>query len=104
MPCIRPCRRRILCTVEAASPTRVGPVRVLETERLRHVVPDAPLDEQVRRAVDILTERLRPSDNPIIAGNHDRLTADTGWQPEIPIERTLSDLLEYWRGREALMS
>jgi electron transfer flavoprotein alpha subunit len=42
---------------QAASPTRVGPVRVVETERLRHVLPDAPLDEQVRRAVDILTER-----------------------------------------------
>jgi electron transfer flavoprotein alpha subunit len=42
---------------QAASPTRVGPVRVLETERLGHVMPDAPLDEQVRRAVDILAER-----------------------------------------------
>jgi len=59
---------------------------------------------RVRVRVDVDPERLRPSDNPIIAGNHDRLTADTGWQPEIPIERTLSDLLEYWRGREALMS
>ncbi|MGZ6973715.1 MAG: FAD-binding protein [Acidimicrobiia bacterium] len=42
---------------QAASPTRVGRVRVLESERLRHLVPDAPLDEQVRRALEILTER-----------------------------------------------
>jgi GDP-4-dehydro-6-deoxy-D-mannose reductase len=40
---------------------------------------------------------LRPSDNPVIGGTHDRLTRDTGWQPEIPIEQTLSDLLAHWR-------
>ena len=42
---------------EAASPTRVGRVRVIESERLRHIVPDAPLDEQVRRAIEILAAR-----------------------------------------------
>ena len=42
---------------EAASPTRVGRVRVIVSERLAHLLPDSPLDEQVRRAVEILTER-----------------------------------------------
>ncbi len=42
---------------QAASPTWVGPVRVVESERLRHLIPDAPLDEQVHRAVEILIER-----------------------------------------------
>jgi electron transfer flavoprotein alpha subunit len=42
---------------EAASPTSVGPVRVVESERLRHLVAAAPLDEQVRLAVHILRER-----------------------------------------------
>lgn len=42
-------------------------------------------------------DRLRPSDTPVVVGSHDRLTRDTGWRPEIPIERTLADLLEYWR-------
>jgi electron transfer flavoprotein alpha subunit len=42
---------------EAASPTRVGRVRVIESERLRHLLPDSPLDQQVRRAIEILTER-----------------------------------------------
>ena len=39
--------------------------------------------------------------NGLILGSHGRLTRDTGWQPEIPIERTLSDLLDYWRARQA---
>jgi len=42
---------------EAASPTRVGRIRVIESERFRHLLPDAPLDEQVRRAIEVLTAR-----------------------------------------------
>jgi GDP-4-dehydro-6-deoxy-D-mannose reductase len=45
--------------------------------------------------------RLRPSDNPVVLGNHDRITAETGWAPEITIEQTLSDLLDDWRRRVA---
>jgi GDP-4-dehydro-6-deoxy-D-mannose reductase len=46
-------------------------------------------------------DRLRPSDTPVVVGSHDRLTRDTGWYPQIPIERTLADLLEYWRAAAA---
>jgi len=44
-------------------------------------------------------ERMRPSDNPIIYGSHDRITADTGWRPEIPIEQSLADALDDWQMR-----
>ena len=54
---------------------------------------------RVRVRIEIDPERLRPSDNPVIHGSHARLTADTGWVPRIPIEQTLSDLLDYWRTR-----
>ena len=40
---------------------------------------------------------MRPSDEPIIAGSNRRLVEDTGWGPEIPIERTIIDMLEFWR-------
>ncbi|HXT28440.1 MAG TPA: GDP-mannose 4,6-dehydratase [Vicinamibacterales bacterium] len=52
---------------------------------------------RVRVRIELDPSRLRPSDNPLILGSHARLTADTGWRPEIPIERTLADLLDYWR-------
>jgi GDP-4-dehydro-6-deoxy-D-mannose reductase len=42
-------------------------------------------------------DRLRPSDNPVIAGDRSRIAAETGWEPRIPIDRTLGDLLDYWR-------
>lgn len=41
--------------------------------------------------------RMRPSDTPLLLGDRSRIGTEVGWQPEIPIERTLSDLLEYWR-------
>jgi GDP-4-dehydro-6-deoxy-D-mannose reductase len=54
-----------------------------------------------RIRVDRDPDRLRPSDTPVVVGSHDRLTRDTGWYPQIPIERTLADLLEYWRAAAA---
>lgn len=50
----------------------------------------------IRTALD--PARLRPSDTPVVLGSYARLEADTGWRPEITIDRTLDDLLEYWRG------
>lgn len=44
--------------------------------------------------------KMRPADNPIIYGSHDKLSADTGWEPQIPIETTLQDVLEDWRQRQ----
>jgi GDP-4-dehydro-6-deoxy-D-mannose reductase len=52
---------------------------------------------RVRVRVDVDPARLRPSDTPVVHGSHARLTADTGWEPRIPIEQTLSDSLDYWR-------
>jgi GDP-4-dehydro-6-deoxy-D-mannose reductase len=47
-------------------------------------------------------DKMRPSDTPLIVGSHDKLTADTGWQPEIPLETTLADVIADWRSREAV--
>ncbi|HVX17343.1 MAG TPA: GDP-mannose 4,6-dehydratase [Acidimicrobiales bacterium] len=44
---------------------------------------------------------LRPVDVPVLRGDHARLTAATGWEPEIPLHRTLVDLLDDWRKRVA---
>lgn len=43
--------------------------------------------------------RLRPSDVPILLGDAGKFMAKTGWQPEIPFEKTMEDLLNYWRER-----
>lgn len=43
--------------------------------------------------------RLRPADIPALVGDPGRLRAATGWEARMPLERTLADLLEHWRGR-----
>ena len=43
--------------------------------------------------------RLRPSDVPILLGDYSKFAKVTGWEPTIPFEQTLADMLEYWRGR-----
>jgi len=43
--------------------------------------------------------RLRPIDIPILTGSYEKLKADTGWEPKIPIETTLADSLKFWRNR-----
>jgi len=42
-------------------------------------------------------ERLRPSDVPILQGDSSKFRKQTGWKPKIPFEKTMEDLLNYWR-------
>jgi GDP-D-mannose dehydratase len=49
--------------------------------------------------VDIGPVRLRPSDAMIFDGEPSKIEKTTGWKVAIPFERTLQDLLEYWRKR-----
>ena len=48
-------------------------------------------------AVKVDPSRYRPNDTPIVLGDPTRLRDELGWTAEIPLERTLDDLLDYWR-------
>jgi GDP-4-dehydro-6-deoxy-D-mannose reductase len=54
---------------------------------------------QARVAITLTQDpaRLRPNDTPMILGDRTRLEGDTGWRPEIAIDKTVDDLLAYWR-------
>ncbi len=51
--------------------------------------------------VEVDPSRLRPADVPDLRGDNTRLRAATGWRPEIDLDRTLGDVLAYWRQRQA---
>ena len=48
--------------------------------------------------VEIDVARLRPSDIPIIKADIHKVHTATGWTPESPLEQTLLETLNYWRG------
>jgi GDP-4-dehydro-6-deoxy-D-mannose reductase len=43
--------------------------------------------------------RYRPADIPLILGNTEKAYREVGWKAEIPLKKTLSDILAYWRER-----
>jgi GDP-4-dehydro-6-deoxy-D-mannose reductase len=45
--------------------------------------------------------RYRPNDQPLVVGDPTRIRTELGWTADIPLERTLNDLLEYWRRQAA---
>ena len=49
--------------------------------------------------IEIDKDRLRPIDADLQVPDTTKFTSHTGWQPEISFEKTMSDLLEYWRDR-----
>ena len=45
------------------------------------------------------SSRMRPSDVPILLGDCSKFKSLTDWKPTIPFEKTLEDLLNYWRSK-----
>jgi GDP-4-dehydro-6-deoxy-D-mannose reductase len=52
---------------------------------------------EVRTSTD--PKRFRKNEVMDIRGSHDKLTRATGWAPEIPLDQTLHDMLDWWRAR-----
>ena len=60
------------------------------------------LDKLIARArvpvrVEADPARYRPNDTPELVGDAGRIRERLGWTPGIPIDKTIDDLLEYWR-------
>ncbi|HYG64457.1 MAG TPA: GDP-mannose 4,6-dehydratase [Thermoanaerobaculia bacterium] len=51
----------------------------------------------VKVDVQVDPDRLRPSDVEILIGDSSKFREDTGWEPRIPFDQTVRDLLDYWR-------
>ncbi len=84
----------------AVTRARPGEVYNIATGRGIHIREMLDLVLSFSR-VEVKTEvdpaRLRPSDVEILIGDSSKFRADTGWEPKIPFEQTVRDLLDYWR-------
>lgn len=83
--------------VERGEPGRVYNVCSGQAFKIRDVLERLIAMSRVPVKVTVDPARYRPSDNLVVLGDRSRIERELGWKPEIPLDRTLSDLLDYWR-------
>lgn len=66
-------------------------------DTLNKLLSFSPMKDQIRVETD--PERLRPIDADLQIPDCRKFKEHTGWEPEIPYEKTMKDLLNYWRDR-----
>ena len=84
--------------LERGTPGRVYNVCSGVARVVSDVLQGLLAEARVRIEVRVDPARLRPNDTPLVLGDFTRLRNELGWRPEIPFERTLHDLLDFWRG------
>jgi GDP-4-dehydro-6-deoxy-D-mannose reductase len=50
-------------------------------------------------SVEVDPLRLRPADVPLYQCDASAFMSASGWEPKIPLDQTLAELLDYWRNR-----
>ncbi|NLC78819.1 MAG: GDP-mannose 4,6-dehydratase [Ruminococcaceae bacterium] len=66
-------------------------------DTLNKLIELSTVKDMVKIEVD--PARLRPIDADLQVPDCSKFTAHTGWTPEIPFDKTMGDLLDYWRAR-----
>jgi GDP-4-dehydro-6-deoxy-D-mannose reductase len=79
----QPGRAYNVCSGRAVAMREVLDMLLARARLAIRVVPDAA--------------RLRPNDQPLVVGDPRRIHDELGWSAGIPLEKTLDDLLDYWR-------
>jgi GDP-mannose 4,6-dehydratase len=68
-------------------------------DMLQALIALSPMKDRI--TVEMDPSRLRPIDADLQVPDTRKFCAHTGWQPQIPFEQTMADLLQYWRQRIA---
>ncbi len=68
-------------------------------DMLRPLISLSPWEGEIRLETE--AARLRPLDADLQVPDTTKFREHTGWEPEIPFEKTMQDLLAYWRERIA---
>ena len=66
-------------------------------EVLDYLISLSPMRDKIK--VTVSPELLRPSDVTLQIPSSEKFKQLTGWEPEIPFEETMKDLLEFWRDK-----
>lgn len=90
---VRDVVRAYRCLIERGEPGAVYNVCSGEAHELRAMVEQMIELSRTGARIEVDAERFRPIDLPLLVGDGSRLRA-LGWSPEVPLRRTLADLLE----------
>ena len=74
-----------------------GSYTCLVGDTLNTLLSFSPMKDSIRVETD--PERLRPIDADLQVPDCSKFKKHTGWEPQIPYEKTMRDLLDYWRER-----
>jgi GDP-4-dehydro-6-deoxy-D-mannose reductase len=94
---VRDMARAYLALLRHGAPSTVYNVASGNARVMRSVLDALVARARVKVRIEADPGLMRPSDTPIVLGDATRLREATGWQPEISFDRTLDDLLNYWR-------
>jgi GDP-4-dehydro-6-deoxy-D-mannose reductase len=67
-------------------------VPVAEVVRMALALGKVPIEFRIN------ADRERPTDLPLLLGDNSKLRSVTGWEPTIPLEKSVSDAVEFARG------
>lgn len=96
---VRDMVRGYLISVEKCLPGEVYNICTGHAERVGDVLDMFISLAKVKVTIQEDPSRMRPSDVPVLIGDNSLFVKTTGWKPEIPFEKTMTDLLNYWRER-----
>jgi GDP-4-dehydro-6-deoxy-D-mannose reductase len=91
--------RALFLLLDRAAPGQVYNLCSGNPVRIGDIVEQVRQQGRVPVEVYVDPARLRPSDEPLLAGDNSRLRAATGWEPRIGMEQIVRELLAYWRDR-----
>jgi GDP-D-mannose dehydratase len=66
-------------------------------EMLDYLISISTMKDKIKTEVD--QQRLRPIDADLQVPDTSKFEKHTGWKPQIKFEKTMQDLLDYWRTR-----
>ena len=94
---VRDTVRAYAAVLERGEAGRIYNVCAGQAFRIGDVLDRLVAMSRARVAITVDPGRYRPSDNLMLLGDRTRIERELGWTPQIPLDKTLGDLLDYWR-------
>lgn len=94
---VRDIVRGYVLAAEHGTPGEVYNIGAYESHMVRELLDLLLSRAAAQIEVQRDPQRLRVVDTPAIVGDCSKLRKQTGWEPRISFEQTVSDVLDYWR-------